>query len=287
MQLGSDHLKFTRPMFQVAEKAKIACSSFAFGEVELRFESCDRGWLSFLHQRYRGFEVPFRAGAFAIRFEPTSTAIPPDLVSPLAPRLECVHCTRTGEGYRVRTDTSDGEVDLSARRALLRGPSAMYPLDNLLRYLLPLLWEGLIAHAALVEDGAGRGFLACGPSGAGKSTIARLARSRACSDELTAVRSSGRQLESVALPFWNARPGSFPLRAVLHLRHADGHRLARISPEESLRRLASQTLWPVWSEKAMNRVFGCLADLSTRVPAYELSFAPEDDVWSFVDEAAS
>jgi hypothetical protein len=274
-------------MIQVADETEIGCSSFAFGEVQLRFESRDRAWLSFLHRRYRGFEVPSRSGAFVIRFEPLATALPPDLVSPLAPRLECVHCTPTAEGYRVRTETCDGEIDFSARRALLRGPSAMYPLDNLLRYLLPLLWEGLIAHAALVEDGAGRGFLACGPSGAGKSTIARLARSRACSDELTAVRSSGRQLESIALPFWNARPGSFPLRAVLHLQHGDRHRLEGIPSEESLRRLASQTLWPVWSEKAMNRVFGCLADLSTRIPAYELSFAPEDDVWSFVDEAAS
>jgi hypothetical protein len=74
---------------------------------------------------------------------------------------------------------------------------------------------------------------------------------------------------------------------VLHLRHADRHRLARISSEESLKRLVSQTLWPIWSEEAMTRVFSCLAELATGVPAYELSFAPREDVWSFVDEEVS
>jgi hypothetical protein len=275
-------------MIPVAEETEIACSSFAFGEIELRFESRDRAWLALLHRRYRGFEVSSRSGAFIVRFEPAATSLPPDLVSPLAPRLESVRCRPTAKGYQVRTKTSEGEIDLSARTAMLRGPSAMYPLDNLLRHLLPLLWEGLIAHSALVEDGEGSGFLACGPSGAGKSTIARLARSRAFSDELTALRIREGRPESVALPFWNARPGSFPLRAVLHLRHARArHRLVRISPEESLRLLAPQTLWPVWSEQAMSRVFVCLADLATRVAAYELSFAPSEDVWSFVDEGIS
>jgi hypothetical protein len=34
----------------------------------------------------------------------------------------------------------------------------------------------------------------------------------------------------------------------------------------------------------MARVFACLAELATEVPAYDLSFVPSEDVWSFIDE---
>jgi len=275
-------------MLEVAEKREVSQSSFAFGETRLRFESADRTWLSYLDRRYRRFSISPGNESFVVSFEPTSLPLPPNLVSPLAAHLEAVHCEPTPGGYRVRTETSGCEIDLRSRRAILRGPSALYPLDNVLRHLLPLLWEeGLIVHSALVADDAESGVLACGPSGAGKSTIARLARGRALSDELAAVKLEKRQTIGVALPFWESRPGRARLRAVLHLGHGASHRLERLLPEEALRRLVTQVLWPVWDEPAMARSFAYLTELAETVPAFDLSFAPTGDVWDFIDKEVS
>jgi hypothetical protein len=275
-------------MLEVAEERGISQASFAFGEVRLRFESEDRTWLSYLDRRYRNFSVEPGSESFVVSFEPTSAPLPTNLVTPLAAHLEAVHCEPTPAGYRVRTETSQCEIDLRSRRAILRGPSAMYPLDNVLRHLLPLLWEeGLIVHSALVADDAGSGVLACGPSGAGKSTLARLAHGRALSDELAAVKLADGRAISIALPFWESRPGRVRLRAILHLGHRDSHRLEPLRPEDALRRLATQVLWPVWNEAAMARSFAYLTELAERAPAFDLSFAPTADVWNFIDKEVS
>jgi hypothetical protein len=275
-------------MLEVAEEKELTQASFAFGEIQLRFESADATWLGYLDRRYRRFSVPPRAESFVVRFEPTSAPLPPDLVTPLAAHLEAVHCGPVPDGYRVSTETSECEIDMRSRRALLQGPSALYPLDNVLRHLLPLLWEdGLIVHSALVAGQDGSGVLACGPSGAGKSTIARLAGGRALSDELAAVRVEQAGATSIALPFWESRPGSTRLRAALHLGHGAFHRIERLGPEQALRRLASQVLWPVWDEKAMARSFAYLAEIAETVPSFDLWFAPRGDVWDFIDKEVS
>jgi hypothetical protein len=270
----------------VAEEKALSRASFAFGEVELGFESADREWLFFLDRRYGRFSTASAVEAFNLRFEPTTAALPAGVTSPLAPHLEAVGVEGAACGFRVRTETTECEIDLRERRAVLRGPSAMYPLDNVLRHLLPLLWEdGLILHAALAEIGGGS-VLACGPSGAGKSTIAKLSRGRALSDELAAVRLDSGAATGIALPFWEARPGSARLDAILHLRHGASHQVSPLRPEDSLRLLASQVLWPVWDERAMARAFGQLAELAA-VPAYSLSFAPREDVWELIEEEIS
>jgi len=275
-------------MLEVAEERGVSQASFAFGEVHIRFESADRTWLSYLDRRYRSFSVEPRSESFVVSFEPTSAPLPTNLVTPLAAHLEAVHCEPTANGYRVRTETSQCEIDLRSRRAILRGPSAMYPLDNVLRHLLPVLWEeGLIIHSALVADGAGSGVLACGPSGAGKSTLARLARGRALSDELAAVRLEHGRAMSIALPFWESRPGRARLRAILHLEHGARHRLEPLRPEDALRRLATQVLWPVWNGVAMARSFAYLTEMVERVPAFDFSFAPTADAWDFIDKEVS
>jgi hypothetical protein len=275
-------------MLAEADVRATSRASFAFGEVRIAFESADLVWLSYVDRRYGSFGCEPSGDSFVIRFEPDATALPEGLETPLAAHIEAVDCAPSALGYRVKTATSTCEIDLRSRRALLRGPAAMYPLDNLLRHLLPLLWEeGVIVHSALVGDGAGGGFLACGPSGAGKSTLADIARGRAFSDELAAVRLDGREATSIALPFWNARRGSVHLRAVLHLRHASSHRLDWLRPEAAVRRLAPQVLWPVWDESAMARSFGYLTEIAERVPAFELGFRPTEDVWDFIDEELS
>jgi hypothetical protein len=270
-------------MLGLVETTAISQAGFAFGETHISFQCPDEEWLSWLDRRYGSFSTAPTLTDFVVRFEPTAAPLPSDLVSPLAPYLESVDCEPIVNGFRVRTATTDCEIDLDSRRAVLRGPSAMYPLDNVLRHLLPLLWEdGLILHTALIAVGHGS-VLASGPSGAGKSTIARLARGRALSDELAAIRLAGGGATGIALPFWEARPGSARLRAILHLRHGLTNRIEHVCAEQALRKLASQVLWPVWDEAAMARSFGYLATVAETVPAFDLAFTPTQDVWELID----
>lgn len=260
--------------------------SFAFGDLTLAFESDDRAWMSYLAERYPRFaldEAPAPA-AFRVRFEPMG-ATPADLVSPLEARLENVTIQTTASGFELSTPSSRTMVDLDVRLATLRGPSAMYPLDNLLRHLLPVLWsDGALFHGAGLAEG-GRGVLACGPSGAGKSTLAKLADRQALCDELAGVRreeTSARDHRLVSLPFWAARPGRARLAALVLLEHGENHRLTELSPGEALRALSTLLLWPTAWAPAMAETLAHFTHLVESVPAYRLSFAPRDDVWPFL-----
>ena len=163
----------------------------------------------------------------------------------------------------------------------------MYPLDNLLRHLLPLLWdEGVLVHGAFLTRRSGGGLLAGGPSGAGKSTLSRLASAHALCDELTAVRIEKAEVHLISLPFWESRPGRAPLDALFFLSHGATHRLIPLRPEQTLRRLVPLVLWPVWDEMAMASAFAHVTRLSESRPAFELAFAPRPDVWEFIEKEA-
>jgi hypothetical protein len=268
--------------------ATLLAVSYDFGEIPFTFESDDEAWLALLERRYRAFRA-IRAhtgpSVFTVRFESTRAPAPAELVTPLATHLEALETRKTPGGFRVSSETTSCDVDLLSRKAELRGPSAMYPLDNLLRHLLPLIWnEGVLVHGAFLTRSSGGGLLAGGPSGAGKSTLCRLASDHALCDELTAVRVESEGSHLISLPFWESRPGRAPLDAMIFLSHGAPHRLAPLSPERALRRLVPLVLWPVWDEGAMASAFAHVARLSESRPAFELAFAPRPDVWEFIDK---
>jgi hypothetical protein len=272
-------------VLDIASPTCLQWARFSFGENAISFASADVDWLGLLETRYREFRDASASACFTVRFEPTAVAFPPDLEGPLAVHQEELRCRRTPAGFRVDTETSSCDIDLIGREAVLRGPAAMYPLDNLLRYLLPLLWkDGVIVHAAALLARDGGGLIASGASGAGKSTLARLASGQSLCDELAAIRVEGERPGVVSLPFWESRPGRAGLRAILLLEHGERHRLEPLRPEAALRRLATHILWPVWDETAMARSFAHLARLVEAVPAFVFHFAPRPDALRFLEE---
>ena len=259
----------------------VSTAVYRFGETSLVFESTDGTWLDLLARRFHAFRNDADTPGFVVRFECSQEPKPRGMSSPFATYLEKPHIEPGPCGFTAVTRTVVADVDLGARRAHLRGPCALYPLDNLLRYLLPALHEqGVLLHAAALE-----GLVACGPSGAGKSTLARLVGEHALSDELCAVRRTpdGR-FRVTSLPFWRARPGSAELRALLFLRHGEAHRLERLSTSEALKRLTTQILWPIALDDAMEALLTRVALLIERVPAFELAFSPSADVWEYIQE---
>lgn len=258
--------------------------AFRFGNTSLSFTSDDATWLSYLSERYRAFADRAPENTFQVGFESTTSHPPRHLTSPLSTYVEVPEISSRDRGFTARTDTTSADVDLAARRASLRGPRAMYPLDNLLRHLLPALGEqGALVHGATIARDH-RGVLACGPSGAGKSTLASLVGEHALCDELSAVHDSGGGYQLSSLPFWQARPGCVELAAVVVLQHGREHRLASLSKADALRKLSQQVLWPVELPDAMERALGQVSALVEDVPVLELAFSPDPSVWDFITE---
>ena len=267
--------------------------SYRFGNTSLTFESSDHIWLSYLSERYSSFQDPFPfqdpfqndpVNAFVVHFECTAARRPEGLTSPLSTYVEAPVIETHEHGFTARTATTFADVNLDRRRAHLSGPRALYPVDNLFRHLLPALDEqGALVHGAtLAKDG--QGVLACGPSGAGKSTLAALAGENALCDELSAVFGSEDGYRLTSLPYWQARPGSVDLRAVLLLRHGREHHLEPVSKAAALRQVSSQVLWPVEIPCAMDRALGHVSALLDKVPVFELAFRPDASVWGFIKE---
>jgi len=253
---------------------------FDFGGTTVALGSGDSLWLEYVARRFDRFHSE-AAVAFHVAYD-TTAGFPPVLQSPMQVYAEATRTATTPHGFTLETQTTFCDVDLIRRRALLSGPRALYPLDNLLRHLLPeVVPDALIVHGAALSDGV-RGFVASGPSGSGKSTLAALVQDRALCDELTAVRINGSGPELVSLPFWKARPGTRPLNAIFLLRHGQCHELRRLSPSEAVRRLARQVSWPVLRPDSVRRCFERLGRIAEEVPVWDLAFRPTPDVWNLI-----
>lgn len=185
----------------------------------------------------------------------------------------------TARGFALAGRGFSAEVDLQARRALLRGSATLAPLVALLPYLLSQLMEdGLMVHGVGLAAG-GRGWVGAGPSGCGKSTLARLFPEAALSDELVAVRRGDEGFMVEALPFWGSAPRQEPLSAVLFLRHGQVHQRHPLAPGQALQRLAAQVVWPLVVPRRMAATLALATELVQGVPCFDLAFAPDAGVW--------
>ncbi len=253
---------------------------FDYGGVAVAYGSDTEPWLAAVADRFDGFATQ-RESDFTIeyRVDDRPAAPPADLEV-----ARWVSLGRVAEDGRLvfAGPSFSATADLAARRATVVGPLATYPLDLMMRDLLPLLvGDGVILHGAALTDG-GRAWACCGPSGCGKSTLARLLPERALCDELTLIEPSDGALRVRSLPYWTARPGTAPLAGVYLLSH--GREAARVplAPEEALRELVPQTVWPALSQAATGRCFSSLCRLVEQVPVWRLAFAPTRDVWETI-----
>jgi hypothetical protein len=256
--------------------AAAAGRRYDFGGVAVAFDSPSASWLAALDARFAGFETA-AAPRFAIRYLPVGEddgsrdalrgPLPPDVRHDAEGRV----VEMLGPGFAA-------SIDLGARAAQVRGPASVYPVDMVLRELLPTLAGGIVLHCALLSDGAAA-WACCGASGTGKSTLAALLPERALCDELAVVSRDGAAFRARSLPYWEARPGGAPLAGVAILSHGAAHVRRRLSPEEALRALSPEVVWPGFPDTAVEAAFDTFAALLAAVPAWSLEFAPRADVW--------
>ena len=105
--------------------------SYRFGNTSLAFESSDGTWLSYLSERYSSFQDHDPRNVFVVHFECTGLHRPEGLTSPLSTYVETPIIESNDTGFTAKTATTFADVNLDTRRAHLRGPRALYPVDNL------------------------------------------------------------------------------------------------------------------------------------------------------------
>jgi hypothetical protein len=169
--------------------------------------------------------------------------------------------------------------------------------ENYLRVLTAyrLLEEGgAVLHSAGVfgqtTDGEAA-WLLLGPSGAGKTTASRLCLDRGASvlsDDLNAVHLEEGGARLVKLPFTGdlgERSGGsslLPLRAVLRLVQGKENEARPLTPAAALAALVAAAPFvnrDPWRREALLAV---LERLARSVPAWELTFTLEGDVWAIL-----
>ena len=264
----------------MAEQApRIEVAGFVFRVAGL--PATGRSWVEgrygpFLSRRAATFGVHVRAGE---RYRPGRTPRP--------------SATWNGGRFALASHPSRADGDLARRRVAFRagpGPALNPDLFRLLCSFLLMQKGGVFLHASAVVD-RGRAWVFSGPSGSGKTTIAGLAGDRpVLNDETIALRPGPRGWQACATPFYGSGGPAMarvndraPLRGLCFLAKADRFAHRRLSPSEAVARAFPEVMLPKRDDRVSGRLLATLAALAGTVPAWELAFAPDPALWSYLD----
>ena len=144
-------------------------------------------------------------------------------------------------------------------------------------------------HAAGI-DLDGRGLIFPGCSGAGKSTLTRLfadsGKGNLLSDERVALRLIDANWQIYGTPWAGTEGigtnGCAPLAAMFFLKHDTQNRIRKITTENALERLLPILSIPWYDTEVMASIIASAKRLTSKVPAYELSFKPDRSAVDFV-----
>lgn len=244
-----------------------------------------RAWI---HERYRPFLTAKRA----------RTTLTLEIQGrwprgrPPGPRVDW-----NGDTFRIAMLTCRAEGDLAARRVRLSlppAPAALSPsLFRVLSSFLLLREGGFLLHASAVVH-RGRACVFCGPSGSGKTTVARLAGDRpVLNDETVAIVRRAWGYAACATPFFGEGGPAMamvnaeaPLRAVFFLHQADRFSHRPLTLRQAVERAWAQVFLPKKDPPVIEGVLGNLTDFARQAACYDLSFAPREELWEYLDGIA-
>jgi len=257
-------------------RRKVFLDTFDIAGIACRVECREEAFWDLLSPRYGEFASD-AAPQLLVRVE--VTAAPPEEVwarwsGPFA-RIAGGNGILSIEGAGFR-----GAFDERSGRGWISQPLDPSPFETFLTAIYAgrlLRAGGFFLHAAALvgEDGA-RVFF--GPSGSGKTTVAGLAGEGVITDETAAIRPSGGGYRVSGVP-WRGQPLSAPLAGLYRLRKAAETSFARLSPVDAVRQLLPSVLFANPDAPEIVRFLEIAGDLVTRVPCYEMRFAPDLTFW--------
>lgn len=256
------------------------------GGTPVRVVSRDEIFARMIADQYAGFTGTEAADAIKVDVTLTDASLPitgdPD--DDLAVRNE------SGVWIMQRGDFS-ARYDPMRRFCAVTQSANRYSIDSVIRIIHTLTLapgHGFLLHAASAIR-AGRAFIFAGLSGAGKTTIARLAPAAVTllSDEVSYVRKYASGFTACGTPFTGelGRAGenvSAPVQALYFLQHASENRIERLPDAEAARLLMRNILFFVGDPGLVARVFDLACEFISAVPAWRLSFVPDERVWETI-----
>jgi hypothetical protein len=166
-----------------------------------------------------------------------------------------------------------------------------YAIDSVLRIVHTLIQApagGFLLHGASAIR-HGRAFLFSGVSGAGKTTISSLAPpdSILLTDEISYIRREGERYLACGTPFAGelARLGEnavAPIERLFFLAKGPENRIEPIETADALRMLLRNILFFADDASLIEMVFRSACDFLGRVPAFRLTFYPDERVWELI-----
>jgi len=183
------------------------------------------------------------------------------------------------------------EWDPRARRGHILQTLTPYAIDSVLRIVHTLIQAsegGFLLHGASAIRN-GRASLFSGVSGAGKTTISRLAPKDAVllSDEISYIRRDGSGYRACGTPFAGelGRPGenaTAPVERLYFLAKGPENRMDPIETADALRMLLRNILFFADDAELVKMVFHSANEFLGRVPAFRLTFFPDERVWDLI-----
>jgi hypothetical protein len=166
-----------------------------------------------------------------------------------------------------------------------------YPLDQIILMYYLARHNGMLIHASGIEIKQ-KGYLFAGRSGAGKTTIAMQFLARhyegLLSDDRLILREIDRAFRVFGTP-WPGKGGiarnmNIPLAGIFFLRHSSHNRVEQVDTRTALEELLPVASIPWYDPGRMNDILQTCERLIENVPAYMLSFRPDAEVVTVVEE---
>jgi hypothetical protein len=254
------------------------------GGMPIVLRTQDAGFRALVQQRYAGFVRHDVRPSFALDV---------DVVRPEAAVSEEEDLRVWNEGGLWRLERGDfrAEWDSRAGRGRILQAVSPYAIDSVLRIVHTLIQAvegGFLLHGASAIRNR-RAFLFSGVSGAGKTTISRLAPQDAVllTDEISYVRRDRDGYHACGTPFAGelARPGenaAAPIERLYFLAKGPENRIDPIEPGDALRMLLRNILFFADDADLVKMVFRSACEFLGRVPAYRLTFYPDERVWDLI-----
>lgn len=163
-----------------------------------------------------------------------------------------------------------------------------YPLNQILWILLLSRGKGLLFHACGVDDN-GKGYLFLGNSGDGKSTTAKLCFDHGLTvlnDDRIVVRQEEGKFWMYGTPwhgdFKEHSSHGLPIAKLFVLSHGNKNSAQVKSGAEAVSMLLARSFPPFWDKAGMVFTIEHCQRLVSRIPCYELTFAPNARMIDFV-----
>lgn len=246
--------------------------------------SGDNDFRALLEERYAGFVRTALESPFFLDVE----VVRPERELSTAEELRV-----WSEEGRWRLERGDfrAEWNPRERRGRILQSLSPYAIDSVLRIVHTLIQApegGFLLHgASTIRDG--RAFLFSGVSGAGKTTISRLAPpdSVLLTDEISYVRREGERYLACGTPFAGelaclGENAAAPIDRLFFLAKGPENLIEPIETADALRMLLRNILFFVDDAELIQMVFRSACDFLARVPAFRLTFFPDERVWDLI-----